>query len=212
MESERDWVSRSIGRFRSASALAAFVLLGAAACTQSNEPSKESRHPQQAGQGVNPITLAGHIAAARANAVIGDQRAVQAHVKAATDDITRSMRIPDSSRPIDHEAARAAVRPIAGVRTSIWLDRTNFVVMVGSQQQRSMAMIDQVCLALEPLGDTLAVVVNVQDVTAKTPDGATTLSRNCQLQEGERAMLQAKREVDVVPTELRNQFKNQQRK
>jgi len=212
MESDRDLGIRAIGRHRGVSVLAAFVVLAVAACAQSNDQPKEARRPQQAGQPVNPITMAGHMAAARANAVVGDQRAVQAHVKAATDDITRSMRIPDSSRPIDHEAARAAVRPIAGVRTSIWLDRTNFVVMVGSQQQRSMAMIDQVCLALEPLGDTLAVVVNVQDVTAKNADGATTLSRNCQLQEGERALLQAKREVDVVPAELRNQFKQQQRK
>lgn len=37
--------------------------------------------------------------------------------------------------------------------------------MVGDARHRSMDMIDQVCLALEPLGDTLAVVVNVQDVT-----------------------------------------------
>lgn len=75
--------------------------------------------------------------------------------------------MPDVSRPIDHEAARAAVRPLAGVRTSLWLDRSNFVVMVGDQQHLSMAMIDKVCLALEPLGDTLAVVVNVQDAAVR---------------------------------------------
>ncbi|MEO8460371.1 MAG: hypothetical protein ABI451_07575, partial [Dokdonella sp.] len=68
----------------------------------------------------------------------------------------------------------------------------------------------KVCLALEPLGDTLAVVVNVQDVTAHTPDGATTLSRNCQLQEGERAFLQKKREIDAVSAGLRDTFKKQQ--
>ena len=85
-------------------------------------------------------------------------------MNAIAHDLTRSMRVPDVSRPIDHEAARAAVRPLAGVRSAIWLDQTNFVVMVNGAEQRSMGMIDRVCLALEPLGDTLAVVVNLQDV------------------------------------------------
>ena len=65
-----------------------------------------------------------------------------------------------------------------------------------------MDMIDTVCLSLEPLGDTLAIVVNVQDVTATIPDCATTLSSNCQLPEGQRAFMQKKREVDVVSREL----------
>ena len=82
--------------------------------------------------------------------------------------------------------------------------------MVEGSQYRSMVMIDQVCVALEPLGDTLAVVVNVQDVTAQHADGATTLSRNCQLPEGQRAFLQRKRQVDVVAPEVRAQFKDQQ--
>jgi hypothetical protein len=58
----------------------------------------------------------------------------------------------------------------------------------------------------------LAVVVNVQDVTAKNAGGATTLSRNCQLRGGERAMLHVKREVDVVPKELRRRLMEMQRR
>jgi hypothetical protein len=177
MDSNRDLGFRSIGCHVGALALAGVAALGIAACTPSNDSTTEACRPQQAGLAVNPITMAGHMAAARANVVVGDQRAAQAHLKAAADDMTRSMRIPDVSRPIDHEAARAAVRPIVGVRTSLWLDRTNFVVMVGSPQQRSMAMIDQVCLAIEPLGDTLAVVVNVRDVTAKSAYGTSKPSR-----------------------------------
>lgn len=57
--------------------------------------------------------------------------------------------------------------------------------MVGGQRHRSMEMIDRVCVALAPSGDTLAVVVNVPDVTAKNGDEAETLSRNRQLAEGE---------------------------
>jgi hypothetical protein len=120
--------------------------------------------------------------------------------------------MPDVTRPVDHEAARMAAKTVPGVRTALWLDRENFVVMVEGSQYRSMAMIDQVCIALESLGDTLGVVVNVQDMTAQHADAATTLSRNCQLPEGQRAFLQAKRQVDVVSPELRAQFKGQQEK
>jgi hypothetical protein len=122
----------------------------------------------------------------------------------------RQAQIADVSRPIDHESARAAAKNLHGVRTALWLDRANFVVMVDGEQYRTMAMIDQVCVALEPLGDTLAVVVNVQDVTATKPDAATTISRNCQLAEGQRAFLQGNRQVDVVSREVRKQFKGQQ--
>ena len=79
--------------------------------------------------------------------------------------------------------------------------------MVDGAKHHNMAMIDTVCLALEPLGDTLAILVNIQYVTATTPDGATTLSRNCQLPEGQRAFMQKNREVDVVSGELHETFK-----
>ena len=52
--------------------------------------------------------------------------------------------------------------------------------------------------------------MNLEDVTATNGDAAMTLSRNCQLPEGERAFLQAKRQVDVVAPELRRTFKTQQ--
>lgn len=130
--------------------------------------------------------------------------------KAATTQFLREAGAPDPNRPIDHENARAAARAIAGVRSAFWIDRENFVVMVDGQSHRTMAMIDAVCVALQPLGDTLAVVVNVQDVTAQRPDDATTLSRNCQLPEGQSAMFRTKRQLDVVSPELRKQFQQQQ--
>jgi hypothetical protein len=194
-----------------AAALTVVIASGVGACQRSTESSAKARRPQQAGQPVNPYAVAGHVAAARLDLLTGDSKAAQNHVEAVANEFSRSIRLPDATRPIDHEAARAATRTIAGVRTAIWLDRANLAVMVDGAQHRSMAMIDQVCLALEALGDTLAVVVNVQDVNAKNADGATMLSRNCQLPEGQRALLQAKREVDVVAPELRKTFKGQQR-
>ncbi|EIL90483.1 hypothetical protein UU9_06744 [Rhodanobacter fulvus Jip2] len=125
-------------------------------------------------------------------------------------DMMRSMHLPDPSRPIDHEAGRAAVRPLQGVQSVVWIDRSNLLVMVGGGQYRRMDIIDDIRLALEPLGDTLGVVVNLQDVMATTSEGADTLSRNCQLRAGQRAMLQPKRQVDVLDPEVRRVFRAQQ--
>lgn len=185
----------------------------ATGCSQAPdaEAAHASHRPQQAGNTTNPLVTASHIIGADAAALSGDQRALRGHVEAMHKNMLHDMRLADSSRPIDHEAARAAVRTLQGVRSSVWIDRSNLLVMVGGSQYRNMDSIDRVCLALEPLGDTLAVVVNVQDVTATTSEGADTLSRNCQLGAGERAMLQPKRQVDVLDPELRREFQAQQR-
>jgi hypothetical protein len=162
---------------------AAVTCVAATSCSEAPEgnTAQTARRPQQAGQGTNPLATAGHLAGVEAAALAGDQRAVQVHVEAMHKDMMRSMRLADPSRPIDHEAARAVVRPLQGVQSVVWIDNANLLVMVGGAQYRSMATIDNVCLGLESLGDTLSVVVNVQDLTATTSEGADTLSRNCQL-------------------------------
>ena len=193
-------------------ALIGLIVFSITACAQqASDKTAEKPRPQQAGQPVNSYATAGHILGARAAVVAGDTRAAKQHVNAMAHDFARSARIRDVMRPVDHEAARVAIRPLPGVRSAIWADADNLLVMVDGQKHRSMGMIDQVCLALEPLGDTLGVVVNLQDVAAKNGDEATTLSRNCQLPEGERAFMQAKRQVDAVSPELREQFKKMQR-
>ena len=196
-------------RWLIAAAVACATLTG---CTEAPEEgtANTARRPQQAGQPVDPLATAGHLAAIDAAALTGDQHAIQAHTQAMQKDMLRAMRVPDASRPIDHEAARAAVGPLPGVRSSIWIDRNNLLLMVAGSRFRSMETIDRVCLAMEPLGDTLAVVVNLQDVTATTFEGADTLSRNCQLAEGQRALLQPKRQVDVLDPGLRRVFRAQQ--
>lgn len=191
---------------------AAITCIAATGCSRTDaEAPSGTRRLQQAGA-TNPLATAGHLAGIEAAGLTGDQRAMQGHVDAMHKDMMRSMHLPDPSRPINHEAARTAVRPLQGVQSSVWIDRSNLLVMVGGGQYRSMATIDRVCLALEPLGDTLGVVVNLQDVTATTSEGADTLSRNCQLRAGERAMLQKKRQVDVLDPEVRKVFRAQQGK
>ena len=184
---------------------------GATGCseTPNGQTAQTARQPQQAGP-TNPLVTAGHLAGIEAAGLTGDQRAMQGHIQAMHKDMMRSIHLADPSRRIDHESARAAVRPLPGVRSAVWIDNANLLVMVGGAQYRSMATIDNVCLALEPLGDTLSVVVNVQDMMATTSEGADTLSRNCQLGAGERAMLQPKRQVDMLDPEARRVFRAQQ--
>jgi len=190
---------------------ASVLALCATACTQQAEQgSVDGNPPQQAGQPLNPVAVAGRIASIRVAALTGDQRAVQANAKAFSDDFRRSIKLPDPARPIDHEAARAVVRPLAGVRSSVWMDRSNLIVMVDGAQYRSAETINRVCSALAPLGDTLAVVVNIQNVNAKTSQEADTLSRNCQLPEGERAFLQPRRRIDALDPATRRAFEAEQ--
>jgi hypothetical protein len=159
--------------------------------------------PQRAGQPVDPLKTAGHITAARIAALTGDQEAVRHNTEAMTDDMRRAMKLPDASRPIDREAARAAVRTVTGVRSVAWLARSNRLVRVAGAHRRTHQVIDEICARLEPLGDTLAVVVHLQNTDARTRSEADTLSRNCQLAPGDRALLQADRQVDVLDPALR---------
>lgn len=192
--------------------IAVFTVVGTACSGQVDRSNDQaaSGAPQRAGQPLNPLDVAKRVAAVRAAALTGDQRAVQANMQAFNDDFRKSIKLPDPSRPISHEAARAAVRPLAGVRSSAWIDQSNLIVMVDGAQYRSMETIERVCNALLPLGDTLAVVVNLQDVTATTSQDADTLSRNCQLPEGQRALLQRNRKIDALDPATRRAFEAEQ--
>lgn len=181
--------------------MAAGMLLALAACSRTPEPQR----PQQAGQSLDPVETAANLVALRAAAMSGDQEATQRRFEAMHADLMRSMKVPDTRRPIDREAARTATRNVEGVRSVAWVDRANLLAIVERNEQRSQATIDAVCMALEPLGDTLAVVVHLQSAAARTGEELEVLSRNCQLAPGDRALLQANRQLDVVPPEIRAQ-------
>src|SRR3546814_4896643 len=94
--------------------------------------------PQRAGQPVDPIKTAGHIAAARVAAITSNQEGVHRNMEAMTEDLRRAMKLPDAGRPIDPEAARAAIRTMQGVRSVAWLDRSNLLVRVtGAELERA---------------------------------------------------------------------------
>jgi dUTP pyrophosphatase len=105
------------------------------------------------------------------------------------EDFRRSIKLPDPARRIDHEAARWAARQVPGVRSVVWVDQENLLAMVDRNDLRSQQTIDDICMQLEPLGDTLGVVVNLQSAVARTGDELEILSRNCQLAPGGRAVL-----------------------
>ena len=104
-------------------------------------------------------------------------------------------------------AARRAVRQIDGVRSVAWIDRENLFVIVSHNAARTDATIDAACFAMEPLGDTLGVVVHLQSGEAVDADDLRILSRNCQLPPGERAFLQRDRPVDVIPDAVQSQHR-----
>lgn len=186
-------------------ALGVAVLL--CACSQPTPPSSEERvqRLEQAGEPVDAHRMAARITAMRAAAIMGDQTAVQTQMDAMNEEFRRAVKIPDASRPIDHEEARAVVRALDGVRGVGWVDRGNLLVMVDDASLRSQAMIDTVCLGLQPLGDTLAVVVHLQNAAARNHDELQTLSRNCQLQGDDQAFMQSPRPMDVLPENDRRQ-------
>ena len=178
------------------------VLVG---CT-APEPEQATRQPKRLEQG-SPVALAGRIVAMDAATIAGDQKAAKAHSDAAQAEIRKSLKMADPGRKINQELARSAAKNVEGVRSVVWLDHENLFVIVKENAQRSSEMIDQICMELEPLGDTLAVVVNLQSGAATNGDELEILSRNCQLESGERAFLQRNRQVDVLSPSVRAQHK-----
>ncbi|HBD20694.1 MAG TPA: hypothetical protein DC063_11850 [Arenimonas sp.] len=186
---------------------AAAVIVG---CGQATTPAEGERRPEQAGQPIDAVKLAGRIAAARAAAATGNQEAVTEQVVAMQEDFRRAIKLADPARAVDRESARQAARQVEGVRSVAWLDRENLFVIVERNDQRSYATIDAVCLELEQLGDTLGVVVNLQSGAARNGDELEILSRNCQLAPGDRAFMSRHRQVDVVSPEVRDQHRRSQ--
>ncbi|WP_339829261.1 hypothetical protein [uncultured Arenimonas sp.] len=181
--------------------LAALALAALAAC--GSEQAGEEPKPQQAGKAPTSLETAARLASIQGAAAVGDQEAVRRNVEAMTEDFRKAIRLADPSRAVDREKARAAARDVPGVRSVVWLDGENLFATVESADARSYRTIDRICVALEPLGDTLGVVVNLQNSAARNGDELEILSRNCQLAPGERAFLSRERKIDVIDPEIR---------
>lgn len=185
-----------------AATLAALLLAG---CGAPATETQAQRRPQQAGQPMDPLRTASHMAGARVAAITGDQTGVQRNMERMSEDMRRAIKLADIARPINPEAARRIAREIPGVRSANWIDRYNLLVRVDGVQLRNMQTIDELCVRLEPLGDTLAVVVHLQNASPANRDQMDTLSRNCQLAEGDVAFAQRQRSVDALDPMVRAQ-------
>lgn len=185
-------------------AIGLLLLAATAGCAQQDP---EARRPQQAGQPLSSIETAARFATIQGQAVLGDKEGLEQTMGALHKDMMRSMKVPDSGRRIDREQARAVVRTVGGVRSVAWVDHANLLVIVDRNEHRSQRTIDEICMTLEPLGDTLAVVVNLQSGAATNGDELEILSRNCQLAPGDRALLQQNRQIDVIDPRIREQHK-----
>lgn len=184
-----------------------FIAVALLASCSSAEETVQPRKPQRAGEPMSVVATAANLAKARTSAVVGDTEGTQRAVEAMAEDYRKAIKLADPGRPVDRESARSAARRVQGVRSVVWLDATNLFAIVERNEQRSQAMIDAICLELEPLGDTLGVVVNLQSGAAANGDELEILQRNCQLAPGDHALLQRPRKVDVIDPAVRAQHK-----
>ena len=196
--------------------LATAAALWLAGCSQAvpqaEAGSTSPPKPGRAGQPLNPVENAARMAALQVAAATGDQAGAQRQFRAMHADVMSSMKIADPARRIAPEAARSAVRGIEGVRSVVWLDREHLLVRIDRPELRTQRTIDAVCGRLEPLGDTLAVVVHLQNAVGGAPGSQDALSRNCRLAPGDRAFAQRERRVNVLdPTIRAQQRANNQR-
>ncbi|KWS02513.1 hypothetical protein IEQ11_14220 [Lysobacter capsici] len=195
-----------------ASAIAAAALLAStlalSACDRASAPQAAAPpKPERAGQPLDAAKTAERLVKMRAQAFAGDQQGLQENLQGLNHDVSRSIRLADQARKVDRENARVAAKSVKGVNSVVWIDGENLLALVNQNTQRSYDTIDAICTQLEPLGDTLGVVVNLQSRAARTGDELEILSRNCQLPPGERAMMQRNRQIDVLPPEVRAQHR-----
>lgn len=183
-------------------------LLALSACDRAAEPQAASApKPERAGQALDPVKTSERLIKMRQQAFAGDQQGLQRNLEGLNHEVSRSIRLADATRKVDRENARVAAKSVQGVNSVVWIDGENLLALVNQNAQRSYDTIDAICTRLEPLGDTLGVVVNLQSRAARTGDELEILSRNCQLPPGERAMMQSKRQIDVLPPEVRAQHR-----
>jgi hypothetical protein len=156
---------------------------------------------------MDPVELAARTAMARAASASGNGAEAARQASEIEGDFRRSIKLADPARAVDREAARAIAKQIAGVRSAVWIDRENLLAIVSGNAARSYETIDAICVALEPLGDTLGVVVNLQSAAATNGDELEVLSRNCQLAPGDRAFMQKARLVDAISPRDRAQYR-----
>lgn len=188
--------------------LALFATL-LASCTRE---APDEPKPERAGQPVSGAEFLARTAVTAGASISGRDDIVRAQQHAVYDDYRRMIKLADPARAVNREQAREVARRINGVRSVAWVDAANLYVIVERNEQKTERTIDRICVALEPLGDTLGVVINLQSGDASTGAELQLLVRNCQLAVGEHAFLHDRRDRNVVSDAVWVQHEaNQQR-
>lgn len=183
------------------------VLLGG--CTRE---APEEPKPERAGEPVSGPEFLARTAATAAASATGQNEMAREHLRAMGDDYRRAIKLADPARAVNREQAREVARQVDGVRSVAWVDAANLYVIVERNEQKTERTIDRICVELEPLGDTLGVVINLQSGEATTGAELQLLVRNCQLAVGEHAFLHDRRDRNVVSDAVWAQHEaNQQR-
>lgn len=172
----------------------------------------EERKPERAGEPVSGAEFLARTAATAAASATGQDEMARDQLRAMGDDYRRAIKLADPARAVNREQAREVARQVDGVRSVAWVDAANLYVIVERNEQKTERTIDRICVALEPLGDTLGVVINLQSGEATTGAELQLLVRNCQLAVDEHAFLHDRRDRNVVSDAVWAQHEaNQQR-
>ena len=102
----------------------------------------------------------GHLGSVQAACLPSDYITMRGHVEAIHKNLIRDVHVADLGHPMNPEAASAVVRQLKGVQSSVWIDCSDLLVLVGGHDYRSLETINRICGALEPRNDTLVVAVN----------------------------------------------------
>lgn len=190
----------------------ALLLVSLALMAGCTREAPEEPKPERAGQPVSGAEFVGRVAVATAASAMGQDELAHTQLRAMGEDYRRAIKLADPTRVVNREQARQVARGIEGVRSVAWVDTANLYVIVERNAHKVEATIDRICIALEPLGDTLGVVVNLQSGEAQTAAELQLLVRNCQLAVGDHALLHDRRDRNVVPDVVWAQHEaNQQR-
>jgi hypothetical protein len=174
------------------------LILFAAFLSGCAREASEEPKPERAGQPVSGAEFLARTAVTAGASVSGQDGVVRAQQQAVHDDFRRAIKLADPARAVNREQAREVARSIDGVRSVAWVDAANLYVIVERNDLKTEQTVDRICVALEPLGDTLGVVINLQSGEARTGAELQLLVRNCQLAVGEHAFLHDRRDRNVV--------------
>ncbi|MEO8670437.1 MAG: hypothetical protein ABI411_03915 [Tahibacter sp.] len=137
---------------------------------------------EQAGLGINEV--ASSVEASAASIATSNRPAIESlpGAGAFSTDLLRALRMLQPARPIDPDTAIAAVRPLRGVRTVSWVAASTLQVSMEYEGERirDAVVIEQVCQALQRLGDVRELQIRVGSTESRVGAPLAGSAWHCQ--------------------------------